>query len=782
MNGKRPSLPAWWIPALGMAILLGAIPIFTDSWNPPPTIRIAFAFGGLFLLPGWLLHEILVPPGRFHWLERIPLALPETLGVFAFPALIAFKLTLGLDQVLIGFLVITLVLLLVAVFRILTPGPGHQTFGANQTFGARLTPAALFTIAVLVLGLAILAYFLQAFRGLTLDWDYFNYISQVRKLAENHLASNAHFAYRDAPPDPIHSYNLWALLWALVASYARIDPIPLYLRAAFLTEPLAALAFFALARRLLNASAALAALILFVAYHVIYGGLAFLGSTTFFPEDSMWLLCYPGLLALLAEYLERSGRGLAATLALAVVGTAVVHVLWGLGFFFTAGCFILGYAASRGELASALKKFIRRGPAGQRLTLGLLFGLPLLLALAWVIRFGREEEPNYFEPLLPFLSQDFLLVHLILFVLLPLVLFLLWVKPFESGRAAFAARTADEPPVLRRCLVIIGVALLFCLPYMVLRYQAIQVTQWQTFGRNPYRAFLTGSLFFLNPFRYTWADPTITSYPLYLLGLLALPLLGREGRTRFQPWLIVSAMVGVIVLAWDAPLASLFTRLFSLGYLRRILRILGLLSFLPAGALLARIFERFSPLRQRPWLSVPGVTLLSLLLALAAIPWPAKPPYFNDLFKKMTAVLRQAPRDSLLYDDAPFRFLKQNRVLLPGEVVFSDFFTSYRLTAYLNNYVAVQQKPGVGVPDQDQRRLDEFEFFLPGTSLVRVRELLDHYQARLVIINRNPNYQIYNYPCGHPEMIGKLKQDPEHFRLIYDQDAWAIFRYHSAPD
>ena len=780
MDSARRPFPPWLSPALGIVLLLGAIPIFLNTWNPPQAVRIAVAFGCLFLLPGWLLHEILIPADRFHWLERIALAIPESLGVLAFPALLAFKLTLGLDQVLIGFLLIIFVLLLISIGRWLMRQSDQETFAArptSETFGARLTTVALMTVLMITLGLAILAYFLQAFRGLTLDWDYFNYISQVRKIAENHLASNAHFAYRDAPPDPIHSYNLWALLWALVADYARVDPIALYLNAAFLTVPVAALAFFTLARRLLSPAAALAAFLLFAAYQVVYGGLAFLGSTTFFPEDSMWLLSYPGLLAMLAEYLDRSGRGLAATLALAVVGTAVVHVLWGLGFFFTAGAFVLGYAASRSGLGARVKAFAQSAPVWQRLTLGGLLGLPVLLAVTWVIAFGSEEEPNWFEPLFPSLAHDPLLIHLALFILLPLVLFLVWVKPFASGRATFAARTATEPPVLRRCLLLIGVALLVCLPYMALRYQTIQATQWQTFGRNPYRAFLTGSLFFLNPFRFTWTDPTMTCYPLYLLGLLGLPGLAREGRNRFQPWLIISALLGVIALTWDAPLASLFTRFFSLGYLRRILRILGLLSFLPAGALIARPFARLAALRKRPWLLWPGLSALSLLLSLAAIPWPAKPVYFNDLFSKMLALLQKAPRDSLLYDDAPFRFLKEHHLLAPGEVVFSDLFTSYRLTAYLNAYVAVQEKPGVGVPDQDQRRLDELEFFLPGTSLPRVHQLLEHYQAGLVIINRDPGYQIYGYACGHPEMIGKLTQDPEHFTLLYDQGDWAIFRY-----
>jgi len=770
---KRDAL-GWLGPALAAGILLGAGLVFSQTWNPPLALRIALGFLSLFLLPGWLLHQLLIPNSRFLWLERIPLALPESLGVFAFPALLAFYLELSLAWVLSIFAVILFILLLAVTLRALE----RKKETTAELARPPLAPTALVSVLLLVLGLSVLAYFLQAFRGLALDWDYFNYISQVRKLVDNFAASNAHFAYRDAPADPIHSYNLWALLWALIAGFGRVDPIVLYLNAAFLTEPLAALAFFTLARRILEPSAALAAFFLFLAYHVIYGGLTFLGATTFFPEDSMWLLAYPGLLALLLDYLENSGKGAAITLALAVLGVSIVHVLWGLGFYLSAGCLILGYALSRGDLASSLRSFFKSGPVRQLLLLATLFGLPVVLAVVFSVRLVSEEDPNWFLPLISFLPMDPLWLYLVLFLGLPLLLFLVWVKPFESGRGTWPARTAGEPPLIRRGLALILLAVLVSLPYILLRYQAIQMTQWQTFGRNPYRAFLTGTLFFLNPFRFTWSDPNLTSYPLYLLGLFALPLLWRK--TRSWPLLLVlTAIPAVIAITWDAPLSTLFARFFSLGYLRRLLRIIGILAFLPAGFLIARTWERLASLDKRAWLFLPGAFSLAALLCLAAIPWPAKPIYYNHLFSKMVTLLRSAPRDSLLYDDTPFRFLQERRLVQPGEVVFSDVFTSFRLTAYLNAYVAVQQKPGVGVPDQDQRRLDEIEFFLPTTSLERIRQLLDRYHAGLVIINRNPSYQIYNYSCGHPETIGKLKQDPEHFTLLLDQDDWAIFRYYS---
>lgn len=769
-----PNAQRWLTPGLGAGILLAAGLVFSNVWNPPAGIRITFGFLAFFLLPGWLFHELVFPSRRFHWLERLPLALPATLGVFAFPALLAFRLKLSLAVVLSLFSAILLVLLSAVVFQALSAA--RRSGGDVES--ASLGAGTLAGVLVPTLGIAVLAYFLQAFRGLSLDWDYFNYISQVRKLVDDFAATNAHFAYADAPADPIHSYNLWALLWALLSAFGRVEPVALYLNAAFLTAPLAGLAFFTLARRLLDPSAALSAFFLFLAYHLIYGGMTFLGATTFFPEDSMWLLAYPGLLALLCDCLKNAGKAAAVSLALAVLGVSIVHVLWGLAFYLSTAVWLVGWGLSRSGLAAQVKTFLTRGPIGERLALVGLPAVPLLLALAWTARFGRQEDPDWFEPLLKLPFSVPLWTYYLIFLVLPLWFFWRWLWPGAAGRRVRPELSAGEPPLLRRGLGLLILTLVISLPYIVLRWEAIQVTQWHTFGRNPYRAFLTENLFFLNPFRFTWTDPNLTAYPLYLLGLSALPLFLGPSRKQWRLLLPLSLLPAVILLAWYAPAGTLFAQLFSLGYLRRSLRIIGLLSFLPAGFLVARLWSRLASLEKRAGRFLPGVIGSAVLLALAAIPWPAKPVYYNHLFAKMMNLLRSAPRDSLLYDETPFRVIKERSLAKPGEVIFSDVFTSFRLTAYLNAYVAVQQKPGVGVPDQDQRRLEEVEFFQAATPPWRRRQLLDRYRAGLVIINRDPAYQIYNYSCGHPEILGQLKQDSEHFTLLYDEGEWAIFRYH----
>ena len=114
----------------------------------------------------------------------------------------------------------------------------------------------------------------------------------------------------------------------------------------------------------------------------------------------------------------------------------------------------------------------------------------------------------------------------------------------------------------------------------------------------------------------------------------------------------------------------------------------------------------------------------------------------------------------------------------PDDVIFSDIWTSYRLTAYLPQYVAAQHKPGTGVADQDERRLIEVEFFDPRTTQSRRIEILDRFKARGVIVNRNPTYGLptYRLAADHPEMITILKEDPKYFELLFDEGDWAIFR------
>jgi hypothetical protein len=168
--------------------------------------------------------------------------------------------------------------------------------------------------------------------------------------------------------------------------------------------------------------------------------------------------------------------------------------------------------------------------------------------------------------------------------------------------------------------------------------------------------------------------------------------------------------------------------------------------------------------------------LAAVVLSAACVPFPAHPPYFHRLLEKTIYITRHFPRHSLLADDTVFDAIRRAGWFKPNEVLFSDMWTSFRLTAYLPQFVAVQHKPGVGVKDQDERMYLLMEFFDGRTSLPRMRQILDRFQARGVIVNRSPRYQMGSIPCAFPETIGKLKSDPQHFELLYDQDDWTVFR------
>lgn len=167
---------------------------------------------------------------------------------------------------------------------------------------------------------------------------------------------------------------------------------------------------------------------------------------------------------------------------------------------------------------------------------------------------------------------------------------------------------------------------------------------------------------------------------------------------------------------------------------------------------------------------------VSILLSLAFIKVPGEALYSN-LLQKMIALSKPELRESLGFKDSAIEYLSENNLVKPEEVVYSDIYTSFRLSAYLGCYVGVQHKPGVGVWDQDIRRNEEMEFFSGEVSVERMVEILKKRRANWVIINRNPQYQFYNLSLGHPETVGKLESAGEWFSKVYDKGDWVIFRF-----
>ena len=753
---------------LGLFIFGSELAIISGL-DPGLSLKIAAGFLSLFLFPGICLLEIFCKKDEADFLDRLAFAFLASLALFSLPGLACFCMELQLGTVFEIFFRLGIFIWVVALLKIAADKSSASPPGESNG-------SARWLVLSLVLLSGVLAFFVGASRGPETDWDLYNYIGMVRKFVVWDQASIHHYFYAEAPPDPIHSYNLHALVWAMVAARNRIDPVQLYIHSAFLTVPLCFLGFFSLARRALGARAGFFAFSFYFFFQLIYGGLYFVGNSTFYPDDSMWLLCFPPLLSLAFLCLEKPGPRLVLLAGLSALAVSIVHVLWGLAFYLVL-CFLLaaemkgGFAALKALWQEQKQKKIK---AIIFWVMMVLAYLPYVLSLVYMAAKLREEPKQWFRPLLPHFAGDRLWIYGLIFIAVPFAL-RLWLSPWRELKENFLAGDFYQRGYFRRALLLFLASLLLALPYAFLRWQAIQSTQWQNFGINPYRGFITPVLFLLNPFKRSFTDPNMVFHPLFWLGLVLSFWLFRLGRKESRVGALACfwAMIGVLLLVLHPVLATVFARIFTLGYLRRILRLAALLSFLPLGAFWESLCSR---LKLKPVSAYAACIILSAGIAAAMIPVPAEPLY-QGLFRRMVNLARPINRDSLLSDDAPFRFLTAHKLVSPNDVIYSDLYTSFRASAYLGCYVAVQAKPGVGVPDQMERRLMELEFFAPDTSLERMEEILLNYRVSWVLINRNPQYHFYGRQLGHPETVGKLMTRPLRFRKISDEGDWVIFRF-----
>lgn len=755
---------AVWLGILGI-LVYGFELLIVFGLEPPMHFRIGIGFLSLFLFPGICVYELFLK-GEGDFLERIGSGVVLSLGLFSYPGLLFFVLEASLEVVFWSFLGVGILVWVMAVVRDLMDSAEEIRAEDVKEYGRWL-----------VLGLAlisgVMAFYLGAPRSGEHDWDYFNYISMVRKFVVWGSASIHHYFYIDAVPDPIHSYNLLGLLWAVVSVKNRIDPIPLYIHSAFLVVPLCFISFYIFSRRALGAVAGFVGFIFYYFYQVLYGGLYFVGNANFYPDDGMWLLCFPALLSLSFFYIER-GRipGLVLS-GFGALGISIIHPLWGLGFYLVLGFLMMGELARGTQLdkdkvrgKSSVRVFGRWG-------LWILIVAPYLLSLIYIMVKGLEEPREWFKPIISGFYLDRLWFYGLIFVILPGLIYLGLIggkKGFDKWRSG---SEFYKRGYFGRVLILILVSVLVAVPYIYLRYQAVEHTQWSIFGRNPYRGLITDVLFLLNPFKRSFTDPNMSFHPYFWLGLLLSPFLLKSSRDKALGRGSFYAFIGVILLVLHPVLASIFAHFFSLGYLRRILRLAGLLGFLSAGAFFGEIGERFKWRQGRVYL-VGGA--VSILLSLAFIKAPGEALY-SDLLKRMVALAKPELRQSLGFKDSAIEYLMGNNLVKPEEVVYSDIYTSFRLTAYLGCYVGVQHKPGVGVWDQDTRRIEEMEFFSGEVSVERMVEILKKRGASWVIINRNPQYQFYNLRLGHPETVGKLESAGDRFSKVYDKGDWVIFRF-----
>ena len=754
----------FWIILVSGLVIWGGELFIAGGFEPGRSLKITFGFLALFFFPGFCLAEVFSGKERIDFIDRLGWSVVLSLGIYSYPGLLGFIFKLRLEWIFWMFFSLGVLFWLGAVFL--------SFKGSLNSLSLRFSWEKVLGV-ILILFSALVAYYMGAFRGPEHDWDLFNYIGEVRKFLVWGGAEVHHYFYLEAPPDPVHSYDLWALLWSVLAFKNRIDPVPLYIHSVFLTVPLCFFSFWSFARRGMGELGGFFAFSFYYFFQLFYGGLQFLARSSFYPADSMWLLCFPALLSLGFFYLEKGGRARLIATCFSALGVSIVHILWGLVWYLVLGFYLLWEIFASAGVFKVLKDF-SGSPAKKFLKFCFwsLMLFPYLLSLFYIVYKFQEEPRQWFKPLFPSFFLDQLWFYALVFIGIPVLILIYLAR--NSPESSAGKKRFFSQKIFSQLGILIFASLLIALPYIYLRAEVVRYTQWESFGRNPYRALITPELFFLNPFKRSFFNPNMSFHPFFWLGVIFSLLFFFWKRDKFSPLARAGfySFWSVIALVLNPVYSSVFAKFFTLGYLRRILRLPALLGFLFAGG----VWERFGLKREQTHRLV-LVWIFSALVCFALIPAPAEPLY-RGLFKKMIFLAKKENRDRLLDDSEPFEYLKKNHLIKPEEVVFSDIFTSFRLPAYLGCYVAVQHKPGVGVPDQDERRREEQEFFHPRTSLERILEILKKRKASWVIINRNPQYRLPAYPFsfGHPETAGKLLSASRYFEKIYEKNDWLIFK------
>jgi len=707
-------------------------------------------FAGMIVAPGYLLAKALLDEPFDPW-EIYPLAM--TLGVSCFGivgmAMFIFHAPVGVAYPATA-----------ALGLVFAAASGHAS-PQWATGWSKERGGVGWLFAILVIVMILIAFRLGSFRGWYADWDYYTYIAIVRRIVTRGFAGNFPASYADEGHDPIHSYNIWALMWAAIGRGARIDPVILYVKAGALTIPASILAFYSLTKALFNRATAMAATVCYALYHLIALGFITLGSTSFFNDDPAWLIFFPTAI--------RLGWGNSGTpnyqrrliaCVLAIAGTLMVHPLWG------------GLAAMAVALAALTKMLAEnRGGATRFAPASLAAFLAWALILspsAWAIwkivtniRFlGNPQITSW---------GDF-----IVFLFLPAVLMI----------PKLVALIKKYPAEARRTAWLLGAIAMIFAPLALLRFHETRGARADLFEQlHPYKWFITERLFVLNPTLYTYTEPDMTLYPWSLIGLAALPWLWLRAHRGDRSAYFVAAGILLIPLIAINPYTSwLFCRVLHPAYLKRALRVSGMFAAIGGGVAMWSIAVKAG---KKAWIALAA---LAFIAAVGSGAYPVDPPYFQGAVEKAWFIIKNPPSKGLFWspemnadimpdvkwDTEEFSALLDHVPI--GETVTSDMFTGYRIPAYRDVFVMIREKPSFAVTDQASRDKDYEKLMTAEGSPQAVCEVMRRYKSRWILFNADPAYRLRGRLLWDPRLIKTIITSGGLFELVDARGAWGLAR------
>lgn len=226
------AIMAWWLAALvplGLSILARwglifvRVPSMGQLWEHFLTpagsaglLSFSASFVVILLLPGFFLLELLFPPGRLSWIEKIPLSFIASLALLAVPGLFARAMLLPLNTFYWMFIG------LYSLMALLWARTKARQCTAIGDFKNRLK----FASPVLLLGVMVFIAWFPWAQPIS-NYDNWRYLAYIREDIDTHQLVDTDPVFGEVGTRYVrrYRYNVWLIDISLLSQSSGVDPI-----------------------------------------------------------------------------------------------------------------------------------------------------------------------------------------------------------------------------------------------------------------------------------------------------------------------------------------------------------------------------------------------------------------------------------------------------------------------------------------------------------------------------------------------------------------------------
>ena len=380
--------------------------------------------------------------------------------------------------------------------------------------------------------------------------------------------------------------------------------------------------------------------------------------------------------------------------------------------------------------------------------------IPVIWLFVFLYLYHKKKE--YFL-LSIFLPVTLAIIHtyyyfLYIFSLVAFLVFFYLIKPLDKEN-------------FKALIKILIYNLCATIPYLILRYQPhtignpysddIDSINFYTAWKNGLVR-LTDSLYYINP-KYIFKQITVIFYEFSIapiLAFLSLPYIFVTGRKKSFGIFIISIFLSILFIMINPYLVSFLSKFITKAYVLRMSDTLP--TFLLLGLVSSQLMLWILSLKTPKKIVCILVVILSLL----------SPAYKAIRQIISTLCLPNKIAELFLYPQV-FSFIKIN--IPPRSVILSDVRTSINLLHYTDNYV-VAMHPDMTSPIDNlaiERYNDVNEFLTQKNNISECLKIIKKYEVAYILVS--PQY-------NKPEIASKFNLHTKHFKKIYDEGNYIIYR------